>query len=375
MNSFSTRAVGLLLGAPGPQRWRITQSLIGLGGYLALALLLWLGSAGEGALLERARVLPPVLAMCTAGLSGYLLMRCRLNRRLAACCGCEPSLTLVQSLIGVALVLWVYTVTGPARGAVLALLVVVVMFSMFALGRRQAVLLALLALAMLAAVMGVMTRAQPARFPSALEVLHLGVTALVLACVTMLSIRLVHLRQRLRDQRTALSRALERLSELATRDELTGLPNRRAMGEMLLVETARHARLGAPLSLALIDIDHFKAINDHHGHAVGDAVLRGFAQRMEAELRGADVLARWGGEEFLLLLPGTDALQALQAVERLREGLRRQPFDAVAPGLRVTFSAGVGGCLGQGDIDSALERADRALYRAKAAGRDRIEPA
>ena len=88
MNSFSTRAVGLLLGAPGPQRWRITQSLIGLGGYLALALLLWLGSAGEGALLERARVLPPVLAMCTAGLSGYLLMRCRLNRRLAACCGC-----------------------------------------------------------------------------------------------------------------------------------------------------------------------------------------------------------------------------------------------------------------------------------------------
>ena len=179
----------------------------------------------------------------------------------------------------------------------------------------------------------------------------------------------------LRDQRTALARALERLNEIATRDELTGLPNRRAMGELLLTETARHARLKAPLSLAVIDIDRFKQINDRLGHAAGDAVLRGFAHRLESELRGADVLARWGGEEFLLLLPGTDAEQALQAVERLREGLRLQPFDDVEPGMRVSFSAGVGLCLGQGDIDSALERADRALYRAKAAGRDRSEPA
>ena len=375
MNSLSNRAVEQLLGAPGPQRWRITQSLIGLTGYLALALLLWLGSAGEGALLDRARVQPPALAMLLAGLSGYALMRSGRNRALAAVWGCEPSLTLPQSLIGLMLVTWVYAVTGAARGAVLALLVVVVMFSMFALGRRQAVLLAAVALLLLASVMHAMTLADPFRYRADVEAVHLALTALVLTGVTLLSMRLARLRQRLRDQRTALARALEQLSEIATRDDLTGLPNRRAMGELLLTETARHARLKAPLSLALLDIDHFKQINDRLGHAAGDEVLRGFARRLEAELRGADVLARWGGEEFLLLLPGTDAAQALQAVERLREGLRLQPFDGIEPGMQVSFSAGVGLCLGQGDIDSAIERADRALYRAKAAGRDRSEPA
>ena len=373
MNSFSSRAVALLLGPPGQQRWRITQSLIGLGGYLALVLLLWLGSRGEAALLDRARVLPPMLAMGLVGLLGYGLMRSGLNRRLALRCGCEPSLTLPQTLLGVLLTTWVYTVTGQARGAVLALLAVVVMFSMFALQRRQALVLAGVALLMLATVMRAMTLADPFRYRVEVEAVHLGVTALVLIGVTLLSLRMARLRQRLRDQRTALARALEKLSEIATRDELTGLPNRRAMGELLLTETARHARLKAPLSLALLDIDHFKQINDRLGHAAGDEVLRGFAQRIEAELRGADVMARWGGEEFLLLLPGTAAEPALQAVERLRESLRQQPFDQVEPGLRITFSAGVGSCLGQGDIDSAIERADRALYRAKAAGRDRSE--
>ena len=207
-----------------------------------------------------------------------------------------------------------------------SILAVVVMFSMFALQRRQALVLAGVALLMLATVMRAMTLADPFRYRVEVEAVHLGVTALVLIGVTLLSLRMARLRQRLRDQRTALARALEKLSEIATRDELTGLPNRRAMGELLLTETARHARLKAPLSLALLDIDHFKQINDRLGHAAGDEVLRGFAQRIEAELRGADVMARWGGEEFLLLLPGTAAEPALQAVERLRESLRQQPF-------------------------------------------------
>jgi diguanylate cyclase (GGDEF)-like protein len=90
-------------------------------------------------------------------------------------------------------------------------------------------------------------------------------------------------------------------------------------------------------------------------------------------LRGGDAMARWGGEEFLLMLPDTSIEAAQQCLERLRERLRQTPFDEVTPGLRITFSAGITGCLGQGDIDSAIERADQAMYRAKQAGRDRAE--
>jgi len=251
---------------------------------------------------------------------------------------------------------------------VLALLAVVVMFSMFALQRRQALVLAGVALLMLATVMRAMTLADPFRYRVEVEAVHLGVTALVLIGVTLLSLRMARLRQRLRDQRTALARALEKLSEIATRDELTGLPNRRAMGELLLTETARHARLKAPLSLALLDIDHFKQINDRLGHAAGDEVLRGFAQRIEAELRGADVMARWGGEEFLLLLPGVSLAQAQKIAERLRTRVASHDMEVAG---HITISLGVAHWGADAtSIAAVLKEADKALYDAKSQGRN-----
>jgi diguanylate cyclase (GGDEF)-like protein len=246
-------------------------------------------------------------------------------------------------------------------------------FAMFRLGPSEALGLAAAALLLLGAASRWLTLTDSFHFPADVEALNLAYTTVVLTGVALLAMRVTQLREQHQRQRAELQQALTRISELATRDELTGQPNRRAILDQLATETARHARKNLPLAIALIDLDHFKRINDAHGHAGGDQVLRGFAHRVESELRGGDVMARWGGEEFLLMLPDTSIEAALQCLDRLRGQLHASPFDEVAPGLRLTFSAGVTGCLGHGDIDSAIERADQAMYRAKDAGRDRTE--
>ncbi len=125
------------------------------------------------------------------------------------------------------------------------------------------------------------------------------------------------------------------------------------------------------MSLVLIDIDHFKRVNDQHGHAAGDAVLRHFAATLQATLRSTDFAGRWGGEEFLVVTPQAGADTAATLVERLRDALAATSFDAAVPGLRITFSAGVAECAPGEDLHLAIERADRALYQAKRSGRDR----
>ena len=124
------------------------------------------------------------------------------------------------------------------------------------------------------------------------------------------------------------------------------------------------------MSVALLDIDFFKRINDTYGHSGGDLVLKTFAQLTRDSLRSTDVMGRWGGEEFLLMLPDTSAADAAQCVERMRSQLARLSADAIAPGLRVTFSAGVAEVGGVDELETAIEHADQAMYRAKVQGRN-----
>ncbi len=158
----------------------------------------------------------------------------------------------------------------------------------------------------------------------------------------------------------------ERLLALATTDALTGLANRRVFHERLDAECARADRAGTPLALVLIDLDHFKRVNDTHGHQVGDEVLREVGRRLRARSRREDVAARFGGEELAWLLPGADLAAAHEAAERLRHDIRDTPFGVA--GVR-TASLGVAeyGHDGPGGL---VRRADLGLYRAKAAGRD-----
>jgi diguanylate cyclase (GGDEF)-like protein len=172
-----------------------------------------------------------------------------------------------------------------------------------------------------------------------------------------------------------LKEAYKRIEELAELDELTGSYNRRCIMRMLDEEIARAARSGAPCSIALIDLDWFKRINDAFGHPTGDEVLRTFAITMFANIRANDRFGRYGGEEFLLVLPDMDTTGAVRALDRLRAIISDLDWSAFSPSMRVTISAGVATLKPNETPDTFLARADSALYAAKARGRNRITQA
>jgi two-component system cell cycle response regulator len=174
--------------------------------------------------------------------------------------------------------------------------------------------------------------------------------------------------------RQLLDLALRRysdLEDLAYRDELTELPNRRGASRQIDVLISRARRHGHQLALLLIDADRFKAVNDEHGHAVGDVVLRELAARLRERVRREDVVGRWGGEEFVVVLPETTPDGAAAVAESLRAGISDLPITADSVTLTATVSIGVAAWTGQ-DLDDLVNHADRALYAAKAAGRDRV---
>jgi diguanylate cyclase (GGDEF)-like protein len=172
-------------------------------------------------------------------------------------------------------------------------------------------------------------------------------------------------------------RLVRRLHHVSRHDALTGLLNRRAMQELMEAEHLRLLRGGAGFALLLIDVDHFKRVNDRFGHAVGDAALRAVARCLQAAVRRTDVLARFGGEEFCVLLRMTDAGGALELAQRLNDAVRATPLDVDTVQLPVTVSIGIAvtrSAAGRHEltIEKLLMGADRALYRAKAEGRDRL---
>jgi diguanylate cyclase (GGDEF)-like protein len=164
-----------------------------------------------------------------------------------------------------------------------------------------------------------------------------------------------------------------RLSET---DPLTGVPNRRALERRLDEEILRAARFSHPLAIGLADIDDFKTVNDRFGHGTGDAVLTSVAHELQRVLRAIDVVGRYGGEEFLFLLPETDAAGALVASQRLLDTLRDCDLDGLPPGHRVSISIGLSEFPAHGRTGSDLiAAADEALYMAKAAGKNRARTA
>ena len=180
--------------------------------------------------------------------------------------------------------------------------------------------------------------------------------------------RIVNLQEKLFD-------ACRALKQQATHDQLTDLWNRRAVNEFLVQELSRAGRDGTFVGIVLADVDHFKLINDTYGHSAGDGVLRQVARRLKSELRDYDRIGRYGGEEFLVVLPGCTTDAAVKQAERLRSAVEESPFVVSGHRLAVTISAGVAVDEGakHGDVNSLLQSGDLALYRAKHSGRNRVE--
>ncbi|MBK1689937.1 GGDEF domain-containing protein [Rubrivivax gelatinosus] len=364
LTSASVPLGDLLLGRDPQRRLQTLLTLVGWATCIVMSLAhhaaATLGLADEAHTMRLA-----VFSLIGATLF-YLLMRSGVGPRLAS----DAVLSMLQGAWAVAAISWAYAVSGPARGAAVLLLVLMPLFGMFTLTPRQTRLMTACSFLSIALVMAWKASAEPDRYDPRVELMHLLFAAIVLAVSSVLATLIGRLKRRSQQERAELAAALERIQRLATQDDLTGLTNRRAAGERLR-RAAREP--GAPLCVAMIDLDRFKQVNDSRGHAAGDEVLRHFAQLARQTVRAEDMLARWGGEEFLLLMPATTPEQALAVLARLRERLRAAPLTVVGPDYTVSFSAGVASCGGAGeaDLDAAIARADEAMYRAKREGRDR----
>lgn len=180
--------------------------------------------------------------------------------------------------------------------------------------------------------------------------------------------------QRIAETRKELLVANQQLEVLAHTDELTRVPNRRHIQNILESEIARATRFNTPLSIAYMDLDHFKQINDTHGHKAGDAVLQKITEMLTSNLRDVDSIGRIGGEEFCICLPGTDARNALVTCERYRLLIERLAIPTDTEILHITASFGLTSFIpGDDNVSSLMMRSDKALYRAKESGRNRIE--
>jgi diguanylate cyclase (GGDEF)-like protein len=291
----------------------------------------------------------------------------------------DPSLTEVQVLMGLGWQTWLIANLDEARGAFLVFYVLILLFGLFHLSRRALVRCALLVFFSFSAI--TLWEGYHFQLPDpALAGLQASVLFIVLIWLVLYARYVQASRQRMRQRRFALQAhqdtlrgMMRQLEDLVATDELTGLFNRRHFLRLASRElNAMDA--GVMHGLALIDLDHFKRINDVHGHAAGDQVLQAFAGVATACLRDGDVLARYGGEEFVVLVPDCDAERLTACCERLRIAFT----DVELIGLNVahlSLSAGMTLLELGDDLDDALQRADQALYRAKRDGRNRCAAA
>ena len=265
-----------------------------------------------------------------------------------------------------------YGLSPQLRAYALQLTCVILIFSMIDTKPRYIIVVGRAAISMLVLTFAVLLVARPAHFDPIPDGLVLAMTALIQWLLTLQSHNFATTRERVRQAQRELAMATDHIRELMIHDALTGMFNRQHMQNLLERECERHERSGRSFCVAIIDLDHFKAINDGHGHQVGDEVLVGLARTASAKLRETDVIARWGGEEFLVLLPEADSeVHGMRAVEHLREQVAAAHLCASMPELRVTFSAGIAVRQAGEAPANLLERADKALYRAKKAGRNR----
>jgi diguanylate cyclase (GGDEF)-like protein len=360
-----SRLLDALLSTEPQQRVRLAQAGLAMlllgSGVTAMGYFVWIGAA-------RAQPVAWWFGLTVAGmLVFFVLIRSGWSRRSA-----EPSLTVPQMVFALTSAALAYGLVGAGRGAVFPMVMVILMFGMFVVSPQQIRWVSVYAVLLFGGTMLTMALAHPAVYPPTIEIGHFLLVATMVPGVSMLASRLARLRQRSRLQRAELAQALSRLRENTTRDELTGLINRRHMQALMEQEHQRCVRSGQTFCLAVLDIDNFKPVNEAHGYAVGDAVLRAVSQEALRHVRVSDTLARWGGEEFVLMLSDTRAALARGGLERLHQRVGALRILNGVDALGVTLSGGLAEHHAGETVEQTLDRALHALEDAKAQGRNRV---
>ena len=354
------------------KRQRIRLAMSGLAALLMVFCLVVMNSVAAAGLASTSEVRVWTACSVLGLIAVYAAIRSGWSRRFK-----DPALTLAQILYAITCCAAAFVIAGPARGVTLPILAIILMFGIFGLTTRQMLGVLVYSLVAFGVASGVVAARDEPDYPTVVAAAYVGMVVVVLLSSTFLTTRVQSTREHLRRQKAELAQALEQIRQLATHDDLTGLLNRRAMLDRMQLEQHRSLRSGSPLLIAQLDIDHFKAVNDTHGHAAGDLVLQSFADTVRRNVRDTDVLARWGGEEFVLLLCDTPAADAVALMERLRQAVQAMQVPVPQSGgpITVTVSIGLARHTPADPLAGTLERADQALYAAKAGGRNRVVPA
>lgn len=285
----------------------------------------------------------------------------------------DPSLTGGQMACSMlVLSLSMYYSNSEGRGLILMIFLVSFMFGVLRLQTRELLYSGALAALMYAVVVYLLENHRPDSTHFNLELMRWTVMTTVLGWFSIIGGHISRVRKQLSDNNAELEKALKTIQELATHDVLTGLSNRRHLETAMQHEKSQSTRSRQNLCVCIVDLDLFKSINDTYGHEGGDIVLKGFSARCAALTRKSDHFGRWGGEEFLGILTGTDLSGALIWAEHLRKEAENLVFPGLPPELRISISIGVAQFQPDEDISKTLSRSDHALYRAKAEGRNRV---
>ena len=303
----------------------------------------------------------------------FVLIRSGLSERLG-----DPSLTILQMATGIILTTVILHYTRELRGAMLSIYFMVMTFGIFALDRRRQMAMAGFTLFCFTTLQVYEWLETPQQAIFSFLIGHWIILALILCWFIYMGGYIHNLQNRVRDQRENLRDAHSRLEAIAVRDDLTGLYNRRHFLERLEEELSLANRNHTPLYLAIIDLDHFKRVNDNYGHHSGDEVLSRFARIASQGLRKSDLLARagevvarLGGEEFVVLFPHATQAASEAALERLRSRFAEQDYP-FADDVITTFSAGLTAFQPGETANQLIKRADSALYEAKSRGRNQL---
>lgn len=343
------------------QALRIRRFLMASGSYL-----MWMGLVGHCYFtgffrLSLGQTLSCFFLASLMNLGIYIIFRSGFNKHFK-----DRSLTMIQMLLANLWVMFVAYFTDEARGVMLMLYMVVFVFGMFRLQLRQFILLAGIAIMSYVIVLLCLFLFHPDKININVEIMNLIVLGVVLPWCSILGSYINGLRLK-------LVKAKKRIGELANYDELTQIYNRHQMYRILERETALAQRGYPSFSICIFDLDHFKQVNDTFGHIAGDTVLKTLVAEIQKKLRDVDHIARFGGEEFVLILSYPDPDQSMVCAERIRKIARRVKYPGFPDGFGVTVSIGVTQYQPDESVEVTLSRADTALYRAKSKGRNRVE--